>query len=530
MAQTGKAMWRAPLAAMLVMLVLALPGFFTLPPVDRDEARFAQSSAQMLASGDVIDIRLGDEPRHKKPAGIYWLQAASAGLTGAEGEIWSYRLVSLLAAMAAVGLTVALARRVMGEGAALLAGVMLAASFLLGGEARLAKTDAAQLATIMAALLVVARGFLPGGRTQQPVLSFGWAMGFWVAVAAGVLIKGPIPPLVAFGTVAILSLYRRDLALVRALRPLPGVALLLALVLPWLIAITIRSEGAFWTASVGQDLLAKVGKGQENHGAPPGSYLAALWFTFWPGAALFAAALPAIWRGRREALVIFCLAWAVPVWLLFEVTATKLIHYVLPAYPALAILTAWGLQRAVPGRWAKVAGSVVAVAVAVLMPVALWIGAAQVGGVLGWPYWAGVAGLLPGLVLLLAGLWRNRRAQMTGGLAALGLALSVALYPSLARMPVLWPSVALAGAAAEHPGCRLITLGFGEPSLLFLTRAEVRFAAPETLPGLLAAPGCVLLAVANGAAPAGLQDIGRLEGFTNLGSGKRLDFGLYLRP
>lgn len=65
------AKWRVSVAAMLVMLVLALPGFFSLPPVDRDEARFAQSSAQMLASGDLVDIRLGDEPRYKKPVGIY---------------------------------------------------------------------------------------------------------------------------------------------------------------------------------------------------------------------------------------------------------------------------------------------------------------------------------------------------------------------------------------------------------------------------------------------------------------------------
>jgi 4-amino-4-deoxy-L-arabinose transferase-like glycosyltransferase len=521
---------RAGFAAMLVMLVLALPGFFTLPPVDRDEARFAQSSAQMLASGDVIDIRLGDAPRWKKPVGIYWLQAASAGLTGAPGEIWSYRLISLLAAMASVGLTVALARRVMGEGAAALAGVMLAASFLMGGEARLAKTDAAQLAAILASLLVLARLFLPAGRAQVPVASLPLAMGFWVALAAGILIKGPIPILVGLGTLALLCLYRRDLALLRALRPLPGLALLLALVLPWLIAITIRSEGAFWTASVGEDLLAKVGTGQENHGAPPGSYLAALWLTFWPGAALFAAALPAIWRGRREALVIFCLAWAVPVWLVFELTATKLVHYVLPAYPALAILTAWGLERAVPGRWARAAGSLLAVAVAALLPVALWIGAKQVGGTLGWPYWLGAAALLPGLALLLTGLWRNRRPAMTAGLAGLGLALAVMLYPTLARMPQLWPSVALAEAGRAHPGCRLVTLGFGEPSLLFLTRAEVRFATPETLPGLLAEPGCVLLAVATGAAPEGVQPAGRLEGFTNLGTGKRLDFALYLRP
>lgn len=112
--------------ALAVMLVLALPGFFTLPPIDRDEARFAQSSAQMLDSGDFVDIRLGDEVRYKKPIGIYWLQAGVAALTGAGDRIWSYRLVSLAGAMAAVGFTFALARLVLPGPAAFLVAVMLA--------------------------------------------------------------------------------------------------------------------------------------------------------------------------------------------------------------------------------------------------------------------------------------------------------------------------------------------------------------------------------------------------------------------
>src|ERR1041385_5550635 len=63
--------------AMLIVLSLVafLPGFFNIPPVDRDEARFAQATRQMIESGDYIDIRFQDEVRYKKPVGIYWLQA-----------------------------------------------------------------------------------------------------------------------------------------------------------------------------------------------------------------------------------------------------------------------------------------------------------------------------------------------------------------------------------------------------------------------------------------------------------------------
>ena len=56
-------------------LLAFLPGFFSIPPVDRDEARFAQATKQMVESGDYIDIRFQDKVRYKKPVGIYWLQA-----------------------------------------------------------------------------------------------------------------------------------------------------------------------------------------------------------------------------------------------------------------------------------------------------------------------------------------------------------------------------------------------------------------------------------------------------------------------
>ena len=68
---------RAPLpCSSLVSLLAFLPGFFQIPPVDRDEARFAQATKQMIETGDYVDIRFQDEVRYKKPVGIYWLQAA----------------------------------------------------------------------------------------------------------------------------------------------------------------------------------------------------------------------------------------------------------------------------------------------------------------------------------------------------------------------------------------------------------------------------------------------------------------------
>lgn len=101
----------------LVLLVLCaslyLPGIAAIPPIDRDEARFAQATRQMLDTHDYVNIRFQNEPRNKKPVGIYWLQAAAVSIAGspAKADIWPYRLPSVLGAMAAVFLTFAMGRK-----------------------------------------------------------------------------------------------------------------------------------------------------------------------------------------------------------------------------------------------------------------------------------------------------------------------------------------------------------------------------------------------------------------------------------
>ena len=90
---------RAVAVLLAVALLGFLPGFLSIPPIDRDEARFAQATKQMVESGEYVDIRFQDEVRYKKPVGIYWLQAgvvktASAlGFPHALTTIWTKRPV-----------------------------------------------------------------------------------------------------------------------------------------------------------------------------------------------------------------------------------------------------------------------------------------------------------------------------------------------------------------------------------------------------------------------------------------------------
>jgi 4-amino-4-deoxy-L-arabinose transferase-like glycosyltransferase len=496
--------------ALLVMLVLALPGFFSLPPVDKDEVLFSQASRQMLASGDFVDIHFGDAVRYKKPVGIYWLQAAAAAVTGQPDQIWSYRLVSLLAALLAVGFTHATARLYLGEEASFLAAVALAASLMLGAEAHLAKTDAMLLATVTMGQYLLARG---GG------------LAFWPVLAASTLIKGPIGPMVLAFSVLGQCLGQRSLAPFRRLRPLPGLALFVLLTAPWFVAISVISHGGFWSASLGADMFEKMAGAKEKHGAPPGSYLAAVWLTFWPAAMPLATALPAIWRGRREPVVRFAFLWLIPTWVVFELTPTKLVHYTLPTYPALCLLLAFAFQNGGLRRvWPAALPGV--------LPLALLAALVWQAGVLGVSmplgFWLGSAAVAASLMLIL---WTLRRGPvpLAAALATGGLALNATVYPTLAGMSALWPARPLAALAATHPDCPFTVAGYAEPSLVFLTNNHVQFQSVDQIVQTLAAPGCQVVALPTATVLAGLQPLGQVTGL-DLGSGRRLDLSVWLKP
>jgi 4-amino-4-deoxy-L-arabinose transferase-like glycosyltransferase len=343
---------RATALLIVCALLFFLPGFFNIPPIDRDEARFAQATKQMVEADDYVDIRFQDEVRYKKPVGIYWLQAAAVetasavGLQNAQVRIWLYRVPSLLGAIGAVLLTYWSALPFVSRRSAIIAALMMCSCILLGVEARLAKTDAMLLLTTTAAMGAMARVYLEwqrGDDTARP----DWSNPaiFWTAIAVGILLKGPLILLLVVLCVGLLAILDRSAGWFWGLRPVWGVMWTLALVLPWFVAIVLRSGEGFFASSLGGDLLSKVASPQESHGAPPGYYLVIFWLTFWPGAVLAGLVVAPVWYARRQPATQFLLAWLVPSWIVFELVITKLPHYVLPLYPAIAILIAGVLEQ-----------------------------------------------------------------------------------------------------------------------------------------------------------------------------------------
>ena len=348
--------WRGPLFAALVVLIAGLPGVFAMPPLDRDESRFAQATAQMLESDDLVVIRFQDQPRFKKPVGIHWLQAASVTAFSAPEDrgIWAYRLPSLLGAMLAAAACAWGAAALFGPKTGLLAGAILGATILLSTEAFIAKTDAALCGFTTLAMAAVARIYaahLAGEKVKRWI-----KLAFWIGLSMSVLIKGPVGLMVVMLSIAALWIWDRKAPWLKDLGWGWGLILLAAIVLPWATMITVATDGAFWSTAVAGDLAPKLAGGQESHGAPFGSYALFAFLLVFPATLLLPAGLTLAWTGRKEAGVRFALCWLIPTWLAFELLPTKLVHYTLPAIPALAMLMAAAL-RAPLGRISRAIGA-----------------------------------------------------------------------------------------------------------------------------------------------------------------------------
>lgn len=477
---------RPVLALVLLCLALYLPGFFSLPALDRDEARFAQATVQMHETGDYLVPHFQEGLRAKKPVGIYWAQAATSGVASMLGAdtsighpgIWAYRIPSLVAAVLVALLTWRLASVFYGPRTGLIAGGLIASTVVLVAEANIAKTDAALAASVMACQLALARVWMACNPARlDPGL--GNAVLFWVAMAIGVLLKGPITPMVSGLTAMMLILASRDIKWLFMLRPVRGVLLLLALTVPWAASVWVSTGGAFFGEAVGGDLLPKLAGGQERHGAPFGYYTALLALTFFPANILLLPAITSAWKNRKSDQVLFLASWIIPNWLVFEIVPTKLPHYILPVYPAFAILVAVVLAAAIAnpellrqrlvrvniavwgGIAALLAGAIVA------LPVLLPDGTAVEPGP--WPVvGAGIFAAFAFRAVSLA--WRRNAAGAALTLAVTGIAFSVALLEfARPRVDALWVADRTANALEVEGllGQRVVSAGFSEPSLVF---------------------------------------------------------------
>ncbi|WP_084397210.1 ArnT family glycosyltransferase [Henriciella aquimarina] len=354
--------WKAWILLFALTMTAAAPGVFNLPALDRDESRFAQASKQYLETGDYIAIRYQDEFRNKKPAGIHWLQAGSTAAFG-EGEnldIWTYRVPSWIGAGLATLACFWVGIGAVGRRSALIGSALFGSSLLLTSEAHISKTDGVLVFLITLAMGCLLRLYLRKDNDRK------LAIAFWVIHGAGFLIKGPVITLVAGLAILVLWMWdRRDHDWMRSLAWWPGPLISVLMVLPWLILIQMATHGTYVEGAVGKDLKDKLVSASEGHGGLPGYHLMHLPAWFFPGILLFIPAIVLTWRYLRhrtlESLgdvdrdgLKFLVAWAVTTWIFFELLLTKLSHYILPAYPAFALLCGWAAVKLMENNRAPV--------------------------------------------------------------------------------------------------------------------------------------------------------------------------------
>ena len=546
---TTKTMWAA-----LVLLCLAIfvPGQTALPVMDRDEARFAQASKQMLESGDFVHIYFQETPRAKKPVGIYWLQSASAHLFGgADAPIGAYRLPSMLAAIAAVLATFYFGSFMFGARVAFLAAGFLASSLIMVNEAHLAKTDGALLLTTILVQGALARYYL-FSKNQTSAPGIGTFGVLWLAMGAGILIKGPVTPLVALLSVFAISIWDKNWKWFSQTRPLIGIIIAATVTLPWAIAVSFDASSAgdgenFIVRAISEDLLPKLLGAEESHGAPPGYYSLLSLVGLWP-ASLFL--LPAVWAAikmREQPAVRFALAWAIPLWLVFELIPTKLPHYVLPAFPALTLLIAYSLAHVTnifstkPARVWAVIWMVPGLAlggVAIVLPFIAgdgfspWSLMAAIG--------AAIATFWGGILFFKQRLWQAATAIIIGGALTYG-AVFQGVLPALNDV---WISKRMAASLETYFSENKITdnravllSGYNEPSAIFLLGTKTRSVNPEGAASLLVSgeysaafisdAGSQAFLSAINAQNTAVKQISTISGF-NYSKGKKLILHIYV--
>jgi len=466
-------------------LLMFVPGIASVPPLDRDESRFTQATKQMIETGDFIEIRFQDEARNKKPIGIYWMQAVTAGwLTGEpHNDIWAYRIPSVLAGIFAVLFVFGLGRKLFDEEVGLISAGILASSLLVIGESHIAKTDAVLFACVAAAQLLIAEFFLAARQgAPQPKVRYSALLG--LAIGIGILVKGPMILFFVGLTVIAVSIWERRWGWIMSMRPIFALGIIILINVPWLVAIGLVTKGAYFTEALGQDFLGKAMSSQESHWGPPGYYLVSLLVGFWPGWLFLAPGIVYGIARSREGAVRFLLSWIIPAWIILELAPTKLPHYPLPIYPALALLCGAAVMAGVRESRSFLDNTPVKVGAVFWLMITI----ALTGGALFYLpgaygdgdsvfLWAlavpvlGAAGIA--VLFLLRGEGENASAAAIAAGAVFAAIAFAAVLPRLDKVTVSQRASELIARSGALPQATTI-VGFHEPSIVFQVGTKIR--------------------------------------------------------
>jgi len=496
--------------ALTVAVLLFFYNIGTVPLFDVDESVFAETTREMMESGNLITPIYNYSHRYDKPILIYWFMSSAFALLGKTE--FAARFWSALAGCGIVILTFLFARAVATLRTALFSALILATSMEMLVLTHLAITDMVLTFFITASLF----GFFLATQETASSRQTMWALAAWSAAAAAVLTKGPIGFLFPVSVISLFLWFSgRIREGKRQLRLGAGTALFCALTLPWFIAASLRTEDNFLRVFLFEHNVMRYLSANSGHGGPWYYYLPVTALGFLPWTAFLPASLRSAWKYKMESrrdspdknLPLFLLLWIFVIFFFFSLARTKLPNYVAPLFPALSLLVGWWWDRALSGQeeeksvrfsavCAAVLGLILTLSLAILpyrMHTIQTSFSAVPGFAVPWNL-----GAIPFLLaattgLVTAGCFVLLRRQKLA--ESFGLIIAGAVFFSLVLFEGLLPQVGtylqgplrtLAQSASREmePTSPLIVFGLNNPSLLFYAKRPAIILSATDFPEL----------------------------------------------
>jgi 4-amino-4-deoxy-L-arabinose transferase-like glycosyltransferase len=322
-------------------------GNWTLPLIDRDEPRFAEASREMRQSGDFLVPRLNGRSRFDKPPLVYWCQVLAYDILG-END-FAARMPSVLFAAFTALATLLYSDRIFGPRTGLWSGILLATSLQVFIHSRAAAADMPLVFFFLIATWSVWE------RLRNPESAF-WFWAFHLSLGLGFLAKGPVALLPAFFA-PLQSILNHSPYRFRVQPALQGTLIVFAVIGLWGLPALIATQGEYFQIGIGKHLIQRSLQPMESHGVAGFGgyllflpyYLVIIFIGFLPWSFFLPRCARQLWA-HREPDENYLTVPILIVFLVFTLIQTKLPHYVLPAYPMLAILVA---RHAEKSRWAR---------------------------------------------------------------------------------------------------------------------------------------------------------------------------------
>lgn len=479
----------ASVCLLVLGLFCYLPGLLRLPPVDRTEIIYAQSSRELLDEGEIFDPEYRGNEFQFRPIGTYWLQMAATSLGGADarGVISYYRVPSIVGVLLAVLATYWLLIGLLGAPGALVAGGLVAVTPVFAVQSQLAVTEGAVVGAAVIAQLALLRLYMASGTERTR----GLAILFWAAQGFAVCLNALAVPILSVVTLIGLYAFDRNLSWLKRTEPLIGLPIFLVLASPWLVNRFISDDGVPFRGMSWDDFLEALGGSQDMKlRALPGTFVLGLVLGFLPGSVLLWPAVKGLWNDRAAPLARFLIAWIAGYLVYLELLSEKPALYTVQVlFPAMAAAVVLALMRA--GEGSKPAQAFAMPRGGMIMPP--WLSALLIPALFAFVLWAAgqspTAGLIVGacaVAVLFAAAAHAGRLGLAANWAVLtvaGMALFISLtfgrlLPSLEKP---WPARQIAKALEPLSTCApgpAGVVGFREPSITFLLHNRAFLSSP----------------------------------------------------